>query len=40
MLGFLISIVVLAISLLVISKLPTGVEIDGPWKALVAGASN
>ncbi len=38
MLGFLISIIVLAISLLIISKLPTGVEIDKPVKALVAGA--
>ncbi len=38
MVGFLISIVVIAVSLLVISKLPTGVEIDNPLKALVAGA--
>ena len=36
--GFLISIVVIAISLLIISKLPTGVEIDSPWIALLAGA--
>jgi putative membrane protein len=38
MLGFLISIIVIAISLLIISKLPTGVEIDSPLKALIAGA--
>jgi putative membrane protein len=38
MLGFLISIVVIAISLLIISKLPLGVEIDNPVIALIAGA--
>lgn len=38
MTGFLISIVVTAVSLLIISKLPTGVEIDRPVKALIAGA--
>lgn len=38
MLGFLISIVVIAVSLLIISKLPTGVEIDSPIKALIGGA--
>jgi putative membrane protein len=38
MVGFLISVVVIAVSLLVISKLPTGVEIDNPFKALIAGA--
>lgn len=38
MIGFLISIVVIAISLLIISKLPTGVEVDNPWIALIAGA--
>lgn len=38
MTGFLISIVVLAISLLIISKLPLGVEIDNPLIALIAGA--
>jgi putative membrane protein len=38
MTGFLISIVVIAISLLIISKLPLGVEVDNPWIALVAGA--
>ena len=38
MLGFLISVVVIAISLLIISKLPTGVEVDSPWIALIAGA--
>ncbi|NJR59182.1 MAG: phage holin family protein [Cyanobacteria bacterium CRU_2_1] len=37
MIGFLISIVVLAVSLLIISKLPLGVEIDNPWIALIAG---
>jgi putative membrane protein len=38
MIGFLISIVVIAISLLIISKLPTGVEVANPWIALIAGA--
>lgn len=38
MISLLISIVVLALSLLVISKLPTGVEVDNPWIALIAGA--
>lgn len=38
MVGFLISILVISISLLIISKLPIGVEIDNPFKALVAGA--
>ena len=38
MLGFLIAIVVTAVSLLIISKLPFGVEIDNPVKALIAGA--
>jgi putative membrane protein len=38
MTGFLISVVVTAVSLWIISKLPTGVEIDNPLKALVAGA--
>ncbi|MUL36329.1 phage holin family protein [Gloeocapsopsis dulcis] len=38
MLGFLISVVVIAISLLIISKLPLGVEVDSPWIALIAGA--
>ncbi|NJN88675.1 MAG: phage holin family protein [Leptolyngbyaceae cyanobacterium SL_7_1] len=37
MVGFLISVVVLAISLLIISKLPIGVEVDNPWIALIAG---
>jgi putative membrane protein len=37
MTAFLISIVVTAISLLIISKLPTGVEIDNPFIALIAG---
>lgn len=35
---FIISIVVTAISLLIISKLPTGVEIENPFIALIAGA--
>ncbi|XGB41199.1 MAG: phage holin family protein [Nodosilinea sp. LVE1205-7] len=39
MIAFLISIVVLAISLLIISKIPpVGVEIDSPITALIAGA--
>ncbi len=38
MVYFLISIVVIAISLLIISKLPIGVEVDSPIKALIAGA--
>lgn len=38
MTGFLISIVVTAVSLWIISKLPTGVEINSPFKALIAGA--
>ncbi|AFZ32550.1 membrane protein of unknown function [Gloeocapsa sp. PCC 7428] len=38
MLGFLISVVVIAISLLIISKLPLGVDVDNPWVALIAGA--
>ncbi|MGB3188157.1 MAG: phage holin family protein [Limnoraphis sp.] len=37
MVGFLISVVVLAVSLLIISKLPLGVEVDNPWIALIAG---
>ncbi len=38
MVVFLISILVTAISLLIISKLPTGVEVANPWIALIAGA--
>lgn len=39
MVAFIISIVVLAISLLIISKIPPiGVEIDSPIKALLGGA--
>ncbi|TVQ05775.1 MAG: phage holin family protein [Leptolyngbya sp. DLM2.Bin27] len=39
MIGFLISVVILAISLLIISKIPPiGVEIDSPIKALLGGA--
>lgn len=37
MVGFLISVIVLAISLLIISKLPLGVEVDNPVIALIAG---
>ncbi|MCL6434600.1 MAG: phage holin family protein [Leptolyngbyaceae cyanobacterium HOT.MB2.61] len=37
MVPFLISVVVLAISLLIVSKLPTGVEVDNPLIALIAG---
>jgi putative membrane protein len=37
--NFLISVIVLAISLLIISKIPpVGVEIDNPIKALIGGA--
>lgn len=38
MTSFLITVIVLAISLLIVSKLPTGVEIDNPFIALIAGA--
>ncbi len=38
MVGFLITVIVIAISLLIVSKLPTGVEINSPIKALIAGA--
>lgn len=38
MAGFLISIIVTAVSLWIISKLPFGVDIDSPIKALTAGA--
>lgn len=38
MIGFLITIVVLAISLWLISLLPTGVEVDSPVQALIGGA--
>jgi putative membrane protein len=34
---FLITAFVTALSLLIISRLPLGIEIDGFWKALVAG---
>jgi putative membrane protein len=37
MITFLLTAVVTAISLFIISKLPLGVEVDTPWKALVAG---
>ena len=38
MVGFLITIVVLAIALWIVTLLPTGVEVDSPLKALLAGA--
>ncbi|MFM7528703.1 MAG: phage holin family protein, partial [Nodosilinea sp.] len=39
MIALLISILILAVSLLIISKIPpVGVEIDNPIKALIAGA--
>lgn len=37
-LAFLITVVVLAISLWLVSLLPTGVEVDSPGKALLGGA--
>jgi putative membrane protein len=37
MVGFLITIIVLAISLWIVTLLPTGVEVDSPVKALLAG---
>lgn len=37
MVSFLISVIVLAISLLIVSKLPLGIEIDNPVIALIAG---
>jgi putative membrane protein len=36
MTAFIITAIVTAISLLIISKLPLGIEIDGIWKAVVA----
>lgn len=38
MVGFIITVVVLALSLWLISLLPIGVEIDSPAKALMGGA--
>lgn len=38
MTGFIISVVVIAISLLIISKLPLGIDVDNPVVALIAGA--
>ena len=38
MIAFLIFVVVTAISLLIISKLPIGIEIDNPVNALLGGA--
>lgn len=37
MIPFIISVIVTAVSLLIISKLPTGVEIENPFIALIAG---
>jgi putative membrane protein len=38
MLSFLITALVVAVSLLIISKIPLlGVEVDNVWKAIVAG---
>jgi putative membrane protein len=34
---FLIAALVTAVSLLIISRLPLGIEIDSPWKAIAAG---
>ena len=36
--SFVITVVVLAISLWIVSLLPTGVEVDSPAKALIGGA--
>lgn len=36
--GFLLSVVITAISLLVISKLPFGIDVENPFVALIAGA--
>ncbi len=36
--SFLITVVIIAISLLIMSKLPLGIEVDSPVKALIAGA--
>jgi putative membrane protein len=38
MVGFLITVLVTAISLLIISKLPLGIDVDNPLVALIAGA--
>jgi putative membrane protein len=38
MLGFLLSVIVIAISLLIISKLPLGIDVENPFIALIAGA--
>lgn len=38
MVAFLITVVVMAVSLLIVSKLPLGVEIDSPVPALIGGA--
>jgi len=38
MIPFLITVVVLALSLFIISKLPTGVDVDNPIAALLGGA--
>lgn len=38
MTGLIISIIVTAVSLLIISKLPLGIDVDNPVVALIAGA--
>jgi len=38
LLGFAITVLVMALSLLIISKLPLGVEVDSVWQAIIAGA--
>jgi putative membrane protein len=38
LIGFLITVIVLAVSLWIVSLLPTGVEVDSPVKALLGGA--
>lgn len=37
MVSFLIVAVVIAIGLMILTYLPVGVEVDSPWKALIAG---
>lgn len=37
MVSFLVVAVVIAIGLMILTYLPVGVEVDSPWKALIAG---
>lgn len=37
MIGFLVTAIVIAVGLIILSYLPLGVEVDSPWKALAAG---